>query len=150
VRPFILPWMRGRTVQAEEGRILLIEDNPSDIELIMHWFKKEGIAPLVHVLYDGSEALQYLHQTSPISLPEIVILDLKLPKISGLEVLKQMRSQEMTKKIPVVVFTSSNEVHDVEICQQFGMDLYIVKPVNHEEFKRSLGEVIQFWKSLSV
>jgi two-component system response regulator len=133
---------------AEQGRILLIEDNPSDIELIMHWFKKEGIAPLVQVLYDGSDALHYFQQVSATSLPEIVILDLKLPKIGGLQVLQQMRREETTRTIPVVVFTSSNEVHDVEDCRSLGVNLYLVKPVNHEEFKRSLDTIIRFWKSL--
>ncbi len=133
---------------SERGRILLIEDNPSDIELIMHWFKKEGIAPLLEVLYDGSDALHYFQQVPATALPEIVILDLKLPKIGGLQVLQQMRRGETTRAIPVVVFTSSNEVHDVEDCRTLGVNLYLVKPVNHEEFKRSLDTIIRFWKSL--
>jgi two-component system response regulator len=135
-------------VHPEKGRILLIEDNPSDIELILHWLKKAGIAGFVRVLYDGSEALTYLFQTPGIALPEIVILDLKLPKVGGLQVLEKMRTSALTRDIPVVAFTSSNEVHDVEVCQKFGADMYLVKPVNHEEFKRSLDRIILFWNSL--
>lgn len=130
----------------EQGKILLVEDNPSDIQLILHEFQKEGIAPGVHVVFDGEEALTYLLHSSDRQRPEFIILDLKLPKINGLEVLEQIRSEPTLQRIPVVVFTSSSEENDLHKSRKFGIGRYIVKPVNHEEFIKALGKIIQFWR----
>lgn len=129
------------------GRIVLVEDNPSDVELILHGFQQVGIASYVKVLYDGDEALTYLIHTPEIQQPDVVILDLKLPKINGLEVLKQIRNNLSTREIPVVVFTSSSEMRDIQECRNNGVDLYLVKPVNHDDFKRALAQIIRFWYS---
>jgi CheY-like chemotaxis protein len=132
----------------DEGRILLVEDNPSDVELILHAFAKAGIDRHVHVVYDGAEALAYLAGQPGVRIPDVVILDLKLPKVSGLQVLRHLRSIPATTDIPVVIFSSSSEERDVQETRQIGVDMYLVKPVNHEEFKRALGRIIAFWQSL--
>jgi CheY-like chemotaxis protein len=135
-------------VEPEKGRILLVEDNPSDVELILHEFRKAGIARYVQVLYDGAEALTYLMGSPGVRSPEIVILDLKLPKVDGLNVLHRIRNNPVTREIPVVVFTSSSEERDVQETRRCGVDLYIVKPVNHDEFIRAMERIVQFWQSL--
>ena len=132
----------------ESGRIILVEDNPNDVELILHEFLKAGIARYVRVLYDGAEALAYLLAVPSVPVPEIVILDLKLPKVNGLEVLKQLRNHPTLKEVPVVVFTSSSEERDRQGSRMCGVDLYIVKPVNHHEFQRAVERIIHFWQSL--
>jgi len=113
-------------VNPDYGRILLVEDNPSDVELILHGFGLVGIAPYVKVVYDGDEALTYLLYTSDMRPPEVVILDLKLPKINGWEVLRQIRNTPSMKELPVVVFTSSREPCDIQESKNYGVDLYLV------------------------
>jgi CheY-like chemotaxis protein len=102
----------------------------------------------VHVVYDGAEALAYLMAQPGVRIPDVVILDLKLPKVSGLQVLRHLRSAPDMRDIPVVIFSSSSEERDVRETRQAGIDMYLVKPVNHEEFKRVLEQIIAFWKSL--
>lgn len=129
--------------------IVLIEDNPADIELTLHALKKRNLANNVKVLTDGEEALDYLFNScSAPDAPEcpfLILLDLKLPKVSGLEVLERIRSHERTKMIPVVVLTSSEEEKDRVESYKLGVNSYIVKPVEFDSFADVVSEIGFYW-----
>lgn len=135
--------------------ILLVEDNPNDIELAIHAFKKNNIDDRVHIVRDGVEALDYLFMTGryserrPQDDPKIILLDLKLPKVDGLEVLKKAKSDERTKSIPIIVLTTSKEPSDVSSSYRFGVNSYIVKPVNFEEFAHAIRSIVEYWLTLN-
>jgi two-component system response regulator len=131
--------------------ILLVEDNFSDAELTMRALKKNNIANyLIHVK-DGAEALDFLFARGVYSerninnKPKVILLDLKMPKVDGIEVLKQIKKREDTKTIPVVVLTSSKENPDIEQAYKLGANSYIVKPVDFENFKNSIKEIGMYW-----
>ena len=126
-----------------EIEVLLVEDNASDVELTLRALQKRNLANRVVVARDGVEALQILEGPAP--LPKVVLLDLKLPKLNGLEVLRRMKSDERTKRIPVVVLTSSHEEPDVEESYRLGVNSYIVKPVDFESFASAVAEVGLYW-----
>ena len=131
--------------------ILLVEDNPDDVELTLHAFQKHNLVNYVHVVRDGAEALEFLFCTGTYKdrriedSPHVVLLDLKLPKVDGLEVLRRMKENSRTRMIPVVVLTSSREDRDIMESYQLGVNSYIVKPVNFEQFTESVRQIKLYW-----
>jgi two-component system response regulator len=136
--------------------ILLVEDNPDDEALTMRALKKSNILNDVVVARDGAEALDYLFGTGAYAgrdtrlQPQIVLLDLKLPKVDGLEVLKRMRADARTRLLPVVILTTSNEERDVISSYQLGANSYIRKPVDFEQFMDAVRQLGLFWLVLNV
>lgn len=131
-------------------RILLVEDDPRDIELTLAALEENNLANEVVVVRDGEQALNYLHRRGDFALraegnPVVVLLDLKMPKMNGLEVLRAMKSDPTLKQVPVVVLTSSRESSDLEECYQQGVNAYVVKPVQFDEFVKSVQELGVFW-----
>lgn len=134
----------------ELKRILLAEDDPRDVELIMTALAEYNLANEVVVAYDGEETLNYLYnrgkfQGRPGGNPAVVLLDLKMPKVSGLEVLRQIRQDEQLKMTPVVVLTSSREEKDWVESYRLGVNAYVVKPVDFHEFVNAVKELGAFW-----
>ena len=128
--------------------ILLVEDNPSDAELTLRALKQRNLANQVRLCRDGAEALQFFADGDG-QVPKVVLLDLKLPKIDGLEVLKRLKSDVRTKSIPIVVLTSSREEPDIERAYALGANSYIVKPVDFEAFARAVSDVGLYWLLLN-
>jgi two-component system response regulator len=134
--------------------ILLVEDNPSDVQLTLHALERNHLANRIHVVRDGAEALDYLFSTGPYAErsqrnPRVVLLDLKLPLIDGLEVLRRMKEDPRTRTIPVVVLTSSREERDIVDTYQLGVNSYIVKPVDFEQFTESVRQLGFYWALLN-
>jgi CheY-like chemotaxis protein len=134
----------------EFGRILMVEDDPNDVELILTALREYNLANEVVVTRDGADALDFLYARGrfserPSGNPAVMLLDLKLPKISGLEVLQKIRSDEQLKMIPVVVLTSSHEEKDMIRSYQFGVNAYVVKPVDFHDFVNAVKELGVFW-----
>lgn len=132
------------------GRILLVEDDPKDIELTLAALGEYKLANEVIVVRDGAEALDYLHtkgnyRSRARENPAVVLLDLKLPKVDGFEVLREIRSDERLKHIPVVVLTSSREDRDMVASYKLGVNAYVVKPVDFHEFVNAVKELGVFW-----
>jgi DNA-binding response OmpR family regulator len=132
------------------GRILLVEDDPKDVELTMTALEDYNLANEVVVARDGEEALDYLYsrgnfQSRSTDNPAVLLLDLKLPKVDGLEVLKQIKSDDKFKMIPVVVLTSSHEEKDMVASYKLGVNAYVVKPVDFHEFVNAIKELGVFW-----
>jgi CheY-like chemotaxis protein len=132
------------------GRILLVEDDPKDIELTLEALGEYNLANEVVVARDGEEALDYLYsrgtfKTRAKDSPAVVLLDLKLPKVNGLEVLQQIKADERLKLIPVVVLTSSREETDMVASYKLGVNAYVVKPVDFHEFVNAIKELGIFW-----
>jgi two-component system response regulator len=131
--------------------ILLVEDNPRDVEMTLRALKKRNLANKLQVVYDGAEALDFIFAKGKYSTrslatgPKVILLDLKLPKVSGLEVLKAIKSNESTKIIPVVVLTSSQEEKDLIESYKLGVNSYITKPVDFDKFIDSVGELGLYW-----
>jgi len=138
-----------------EVEILLVEDNPNDVELTLRALKKHNLANKVHVVDDGEKALEFIFATGDYAernietYPKLVLLDLNLPKVNGLEVLKKIRSDERTKLIPVVMLTSSREEADIVESYKLGVNSYIVKPVDFKEFIRAISELGLYWVVLN-
>lgn len=133
----------------ESVEILLVEDNPSDAEMTMRALGKHNLANNVHVATDGQQALDYVFSPGSGPSPRLVILDLKLPKVSGLEVLATMKGDPRTKSIPVVVLTSSKEERDLFETYDLGTNSYIVKPVRFETFASTVAELGYYWMLLN-
>ena len=135
--------------------ILLVEDNPDDAELTLRALKKNNILNQVVLAHDGVEATDYLFGTGTYAgrdtsaLPSVVLLDLKLPKISGLEVLKQIRAQELTRYLSVVILTSSKEEQDLISGYQLGANSYIRKPVDFNQFMEAVRQLGLYWLVLN-
>jgi len=131
--------------------ILLVEDNPNDVELTLRALKKRNMANPTHVVEDGAEALDYLFcrgmyaDRNAKDIPRVILLDLKLPKVSGLEVLEIIKSDERTKSIPVVVLTSSREDPDIKAAYRLGANSYVVKPVDFNEFLDRMSNLDYYW-----
>jgi two-component system response regulator len=131
--------------------LLLVEDNPQDLELALRALRTAKLSNRIHVARDGAEALEFIfcegvHSTRKIvDGPKVILLDLKLPKIDGLEVLKRIKGDVRTKMIPVVVLTSSKEQSDVVESYQLGVNSYIVKPVNFEQFTEAVHNLGLYW-----
>jgi two-component system response regulator len=135
--------VNGTTVE-----ILLVEDNPNDLELALHAFQKHNFINNIEVARDGQEALDYLFGgpgRSPGARPRVVLLDLKLPKVDGLEVLRQIRAHPTLRHLPVVILTSSREECDVVESYDIGVNSYIVKPVDFNQFVQTVQTLGLYW-----
>jgi len=135
--------------------ILLVEDNPNDAELAMRALKKNNLANNVVRVCDGEEALDYIFargkykSIQQLNIPKLILLDLKLPKVDGIEVLKVIKSDCLTKQIPVVVLTSSAEENDIAETYKMGVNSYIVKPVDFDKFVDSIRNIGFYWLFLN-
>lgn len=136
--------------------ILLVEDNPNDVELTLRAFEKSAILNEIVVARDGEQAIHYLFSTgphadrNPWSLPEVVLLDMKLPKIDGLGVLRRMRGDERTRRLPVVMLTSSKEEKDVVSSYDLGANSFVRKPVDFGEFVNAARHLGIYWLTMNV
>lgn len=136
-------------------RILLAEDDPNDVELTLAALAENNLANEVIVTRDGGEALDYLYRRARFQQrdeghPAVVLLDLKMPKVDGLEVLRQIKSDPLLKTIPVVILTSSREDRDIVESYSLGVNAYVVKPVDFHEFVDAIKELGLFWGILNV
>jgi CheY-like chemotaxis protein len=135
--------------------LLLVEDNPQDLELALRALRKANLVNDIHVARDGAEALDFIFCEGSCAHrsfnggPKLILLDLKLPKVDGLEVLKRVKSDPRTKTTPVVVLTSSREQRDVIESYQLGVNSYIVKPVNFESFVEAVHDLGMYWMLLN-
>jgi CheY-like chemotaxis protein len=133
-----------------EVEILLVEDNENDIELTLHALRGEKLGNHIHVVRDGEEALEFLRSpefrpSGAVCPPKVILLDLKLPKVSGLEVLRKVKSDPALRLIPVVVLTSSKEEQDMVESYRLGVNSYIQKPVDFEQFRVTIKELGLYW-----
>ncbi len=138
----------------ELRRILLVEDNTHDVELTLTAFKRHNLANEVMLARDGEEALDLLHRRGkfealPNGNPELILLDLKMPKVDGLEVLQQIRADEKLKLIPVIILTTSREEQDIIRSYELGVNAYVVKPVDFKQFVEAVREIGLFWAVLN-
>ncbi len=137
------------------GNILLVEDNPDDELLTIRALKKNNIVNDIVVKHDGVEALDYLFGTEGVGsklqheMPQLILLDLKLPKLDGLEVLKRIRQEEQTRFIPIVILTTSNEQQDIIKSYEDGANSYIRKPVDFDQFVESVRQLGMYWLMLN-
>lgn len=142
-------------VNADEVEILLVEDNPQHVELTLRALRKQNLANNVLVAKDGAEALEFIFATGAYAErriengPKVILLDLKLPKVDGLEVLRQIKSDERTNAIPVVVVTTSEQEQDVVESYKLGVNSYIVKPVSFDKFVQAVSELGFYWMLLN-
>ena len=139
----------------EDVEILLVEDNPNDVELTIRALQKQNLAGKVFVVKDGAEALEFLFATGSFAArkienrPKVILLDLKLPKVDGIEVLRRIKSDDRTKHTPVVMLTSSQEERDVLETYNLGVNSYIVKPVDFSNFVHAVSELGVYWGILN-
>lgn len=136
--------------------ILLVEDNPADVELTLRTFQRYNLTNRIHIARDGAAALDFVFGTgefaqtrSAVDHPRVILLDLKLPLVDGLEVLRKIKADERTRTIPVVVLTSSREERDVVESYQLGVNSYIVKPVDFDQFAESVRQLGLYWVLLN-
>ncbi|MFH0802386.1 MAG: response regulator [bacterium] len=135
--------------------ILLVEDNPDDVELTLYNLKEHNIINPVHVARDGAEALEYIYGSDPASvedlpkLPRLILLDLKLPRVNGLEVLKRLKTDIRTRMVPVIVLTYSKEERDIVESYKLGVNSYIVKPVDFDQFSSAIRNIGFYWLLLN-
>jgi two-component system response regulator len=129
--------------------ILLVEDNDGDAELAIRSLKKNNLANNLLRLHDGEEAIDYLFSNTTGVFPKLILLDLKMPKVSGIDVLKRLKSDELRRVIPVVVLTSSKEDRDIIESYKLGVNAYIVKPVDFEKFSEAMKDIGFFWLVLN-
>jgi two-component system response regulator len=135
----------------QAAEILLVEDSPDDVELTLHALQENNLANRIHVVRDGQEALDFLFCKGAYSerrfqdTPKLVLLDLKMPKVDGLEVLRTVKSHPHTRTIPVVVLTSSDEERDIIESYQLGVNSYVTKPVDFEQFTEAVRQLGLYW-----
>lgn len=137
-------------MSGENKTILLVEDDPDDAELAIMALNESRLANDIKHVWDGKEAIDYLLDESSDQLPQLVLLDLKLPKIGGLEVLKQIRSNLRTSRLPVVILTSSDEDHDITRSYDLGVNSYIKKPVDFDQFVKCVKQLGLYWLVLNM
>jgi two-component system response regulator len=130
-------------MQQEQVEILLAEDNPEDAEMTMRALRRNNLANQLHWVKDGAEALDYIRSAA--RAPKLVLLDIKMPRVDGIEVLRQLKADPATRTIPVVVMTSSNEERDVVESYRLGVNSYIVKPVQFEVFMATVAKIGLYW-----
>jgi two-component system response regulator len=133
-------------MNVNEVEILLVEDSPEDVTLTLRALSAHHLANRVHVARDGAEALAYLRDNKQ---PKVMLLDLKLPKITGLEVLRHVKRDPVLRTLPVVVLTSSREEPDIATAYQLGANSYIVKPVDFEQFAKAVSQAGLYWLLLN-
>jgi two-component system response regulator len=142
-------------MSGEIVEILLVEDNPSDMELTLHVLTRNKLANHIEIVRDGAEALEFIFCTGKYagrkveSGPKVILLDLKLPKVDGLEVLRRVKADPRTKRIPVVVLTSSREERDIVESYQLGVNSYITKPVDFDQFTEAVRHLGYYWLLLN-
>jgi two-component system, response regulator len=135
----------------QEVEVLLVEDNDSDAEMTIRALKKNNLANRLLHVKDGAEALDFIFCEGEYSrrqiehTPKVILLDLKMPKVNGIEVLQKVKSDERTKKIPVVMLTSSKEDPDILQCYSLGVNGYVVKPVEYDEFHKAISDLGLYW-----
>jgi len=135
----------------EQVEILLAEDNPEDAEMTIRALRRNNLANQLHWVKDGAEALDYLFGTGEYAgrdtsrPPRLVLLDIKMPKVDGIEVLRRLKQDDATRRIPVVVMTSSNEERDVFESYRLGVNSYIVKPVQFDDFVQTVSKIGLYW-----
>jgi len=134
--------------------ILLVEDNPYDVELTLRALKQHNIANRIHTVRDGAEALEFIfcagaYAGRDFSAPKLILLDLKLPKLDGVEVLQRIKADPRTKLIPVVALTTSYAERDVQECYQLGINSYIIKPLDFKQFAEAIRQVGLYWLILN-
>ena len=143
-------------MKADEVEVLLVEDNPDDVELTMHALRREHLVNDICIARDGEEALEFLFCSGKHAgrsfdrPPKLVLLDLKLPKVSGLEVLQQLKADARTKSIPVVILTSSKQERDLVNSYDLGVNSYIQKPVDFEQFRETVRSVGLYWLVINL
>jgi two-component system response regulator len=130
--------------------IVLVEDNPSDVDLILRALKKNNVANTLLHLKDGQAALDYIFGKGEEKIgdkhtPKLILLDLKMPKVSGIELLKRLKSDDRTKVIPVVILTSSKEDPAIKECYRLGVNSYVVKPLAFDEFAKTVSQMGLYW-----
>lgn len=134
--------------------ILLVEDNPDDVKLTIRAFRKQGILNQIVVAGDGVEALEYLFgkdgRPPELPLPALILMDLNMPRVNGLEALRQIRAHERTRHLPVVVLTTSREESDLQESYRLGTNSYLRKPVDYTEFTDSVGRLGFYWLMLNL
>lgn len=139
----------------EPVEILLVEDNPNDAELTLRSLKKNNVSNRIHLVRDGAEALDFLFGKGAYSGrslrdgPKVILLDLKLPKVDGLEVLRQIKGNSHARNVPVVILTSSKEERDIVESYQLGVNSYIVKPVDFAQFTNAVRQLGLYWMLLN-
>jgi CheY-like chemotaxis protein len=141
-------------VTRRSATILLVEDNPDDVDLTLRAFERSGVQNEIVLAADGEQALDYLlgrgeHAASPPAVPEVVLLDLKLPRVDGLDVLKRMRSEPRTRRTPVVVLTSSKEEQDLIASYELGANSFVRKPVDFLQFIEAARQLGLYWLVLN-
>ena len=134
--------------------ILLVEDNPYDVELMLRALKQNHIANHIHTVRDGAEAVDFIFCTGAyadrdFSIPKLILLDLKMPKVDGVEVLQRIKADPRTQRIPVVALTTSNAERDVQECYRLGINSYIVKPLDFKQFSEAIRQVGLYWLILN-
>ncbi|MBS1625878.1 MAG: response regulator [Bacteroidetes bacterium] len=141
-------------MESKSVEILLVEDNPYEAELAIRGLKKHNFANNLHHIDDGAEALDFIFGRGKYAdhteTPKLILLDIKLPRIDGIEILRQIKSNEKTRSIPVVVLTSSKENQDVKACYELGVNSYIVKPVDFDSFAKAVAELGMYWMLLNT
>jgi two-component system, response regulator len=137
-----------------EIEILLVDDSPADVDLTLHALRKNVFIDRIHVARDGEEALNFLfgrddHEQRAKPLPQLILLDLKLPKVDGLAVLRVLKEDYRTRSIPVIALTSSREEKDLNASYDLGINSYIQKPVNFDQFRETISTLALYWLSLN-
>jgi len=137
--------------EVDQMEILLVEDNPADAEMTLRALRRNNLANKVHWVKDGEQALEYMFRSGayagrdPVLAPKLVMLDIKMPKVDGIEVLRRIKANDETRSVPVVVMTSSNEERDVVESYRLGVNSYIVKPVQFEAFLETVAKIGLYW-----
>jgi CheY-like chemotaxis protein len=142
---------KRRITMKQEFEIVIVEDNSNDAELMIRSLKKNNLANNLILLEDGEEAMNFFFRQGKYedieisNIPKVIFLDLKLPKVSGLEILKNLKTNTATRKIPVIIVTSSKEDPDIQAAYELGANSYVVKPVNFDVFQKTISQLGLYW-----